>query len=237
MKRAFRSTIALLAAVAAALAATAGASAAGGAGAATPLLPPAGSVLTGVSAGPPAPFAAEVGKHPAVYGEFVTWGQSIHFAFNDAAAAHALLMLHISTSMGFGAKQRITPLGIAQGHGDRYLLFLSGLIRQYGKPVYVRLFPEMDNANNAYSAFDLERLLARRELLDAGVHRGVAAHRDRAARRQRRRDRRAAARARPAARCTGSRRVRRSRRRRCRSSGARWSAASPTSPATAPADY
>jgi hypothetical protein len=156
MKRALRSTIAAIAALAAALAATAGASAAGGAGAPTPLLPPPGSVLTGVSAGPPAPFAAEVGKHPAVYGEFVTWGQSIHFAFNDAAAAHAVPMLHISTSMGFGAKQRITPLGIAQGHGDRYLLFLGGLIRTYGKPVYIRLFPEMDNANNAYSAFNMD---------------------------------------------------------------------------------
>jgi len=155
MRLALRSTIALLAAGALALAATAGASAAGGAGA-TPLMPPAGSVLTGVSAGPPAPFAAEVGKHPAVYGEFVTWGQSIHFAFNDAAAAHALLMLHISTSMGFGAKQQITPLGIAQGDGDRYLLFLGGLISHYRKPVYIRLFPEMDNANNAYSAFNTD---------------------------------------------------------------------------------
>jgi hypothetical protein len=67
---------------------------------ATRLLPPAGSVLTGVSAGPPGSFVREVGKHPAVYGEFVTWGQSIHYAFNDAAAVHARLMLHISTTMG-----------------------------------------------------------------------------------------------------------------------------------------
>jgi hypothetical protein len=155
MKRTIRLTVSLLAAAAAALAATAGAFAAPGATAATPLAPAAGSVLTGVSAGPPAPFEAEVGKHPAVYGEFVTWGQSIHFAFNDAAAAHAVLMLHISTSMGFGAKQKITPLGIAAGDGDRYLLFLSGLISHYRDPVYIRLFPEMDNANNAYSAFNM----------------------------------------------------------------------------------
>jgi hypothetical protein len=120
------------------------------------LAPPAGDVLTGVSSGSASEFASEVGKHPAVYGEFVAWGQSIHFAFNDAAAAHATLMLHISTSEGFGAHQAITPEGIEQGDGDAYLLTLSQLIASHGKPVYIRLFPEMNNANNAYSAYNID---------------------------------------------------------------------------------
>jgi mannan endo-1,4-beta-mannosidase len=120
------------------------------------LLPPPGEVYTGVSSGSTGEFAAEVGKHPAVYGEFVTWGQSIHFAFNDAAAAHTRLMLHISTSQGFGARQAITPGGIAAGDGDGYLLSLSQLIAAHGRPVYIRLFPEMNNANNAYSAYNMD---------------------------------------------------------------------------------
>ena len=123
---------------------------------ASALVPLAGHVFTGVSSGSASDFAGEVGKHPAVYGEFVTWGQSIHFAFNDAAAAHARLMLHISTTQGFGAHQAITPKGIAQGDGDGYLLSLSQLISSHKRPVYIRLFPEMNNANNAYSAYNMD---------------------------------------------------------------------------------
>lgn len=123
---------------------------------ATVLLPPPGDVFTGVSSGSTSDFTSEVGKHPAVYGEFVTWGQSIHFAFNDAASSHARLMLHISTSQGFGARQAITPKGIALGDGDAYLLSLSKLISSHRRPVYIRLFPEMNNANNAYSAYNMD---------------------------------------------------------------------------------
>ena len=108
---------------------------------ASALLPPAGDVFTGVSSGSASDFASEVGKHPAVYGEFVSWGQSIHYAFNDAASSHARLMLHVSTSQGFGAHQVITPKGIADGDGDAYLLSLSQLIAGHGRPVYIRLFP------------------------------------------------------------------------------------------------
>jgi hypothetical protein len=118
------------------------------------LAPRSGKVLTGVSSGPSGQFAAEVGKHAAVYGEFVTWGQSIHFAFNDAASAHARLMLHIST--GTTGPGVITPQAIASGDGDHYLVTLSALIASHDRPVYIRLFPEMNNANNAVSAYNLD---------------------------------------------------------------------------------
>jgi hypothetical protein len=118
------------------------------------LAPPAGSVYTGLSVAPVGPFEGEVGKHPAVFGEFVGWGQSIHFAFNAAAAVHARLMLHIGTGpAGHGV---ITPEQIAQGDGDGYLLTLSQLIASRGKPVYIRLLPEMNNANNAYCAVNMD---------------------------------------------------------------------------------
>jgi hypothetical protein len=124
--------------------------------AASVLAPAPGMVFTGVSSGSVDSFEGEIGKHPAVYGEFVTWGQSIHFAFNDAAASRARLMLHISTSEGYGAREVITPLGIAQGGGDSYLLSLSALIAAHGRPVYIRLMPEMNNANNAFSAYNID---------------------------------------------------------------------------------
>ncbi len=120
------------------------------------LVPSAGSVLTGLSGGSAAAFTSETGKHPAVYGAFVTWGGNLAWAFADARAAHSRLMLHISTTQGYGAPQQITPAGIASGAGDGYLLTLSAAIASYGKPVYIRLLPEMNQANNAYSAFNAD---------------------------------------------------------------------------------
>jgi hypothetical protein len=116
---------------------------------ASTLAPARGQIFTGVSSGSAAQFAAQVGKHPAVYGEFVNWGQSIHFAFNDAANAHARLMLHIATGQASGGRAPISPQQIAEGDGDGYLLTLSALIAEHGKPVYIRLMPEMNNAANA----------------------------------------------------------------------------------------
>ncbi len=116
------------------------------------LLPPAGDILTGISGDDAAQYATETGKHPAVFGSFVTWGHSLDWAFSDAAGTHALVMLHISTSMGTGAPETITPAAIASGSGDGYLLSLANMIAKHGAPVYIRLLPEMNNANNAYSA-------------------------------------------------------------------------------------
>src|SRR5579862_4403995 len=124
--------------------------------AATAPVPSPGHVYTGVSVGSASGFASQVGKHPAIYGEFVTWGQSIHFAFAAAASAHAALMLHISTAEGYGARQVITPAGIARGDGDAYLVSLGQLIASYHHPVYIRLLPEMDQANNGYCGFNAD---------------------------------------------------------------------------------
>jgi hypothetical protein len=118
------------------------------------LLPPGGGVFTGLTDGSYSEFEHQVGKHPAVNGVFVTWGRTLGSAFGEAQANHARLMLHISTSQGYGAPEQITPLGIAQGHGDGYLLSLSEAIAQSGRPVYIRLLPEMDQANNSYCAFN-----------------------------------------------------------------------------------
>jgi hypothetical protein len=118
------------------------------------LMPPGHGVFTGLTGGSSRAFEAEVGKHPAVEGVFVTWGRRLESAFGQASFNHSRLMLHISTAKGYGAPEQITPRAIAQGAGDGYLLSLSARIVQSGAPVYIRLFPEMDNANNAYCAFN-----------------------------------------------------------------------------------
>jgi hypothetical protein len=119
------------------------------------LLPPTGDVYTGISGDDATQYANETGKHPAVFGSFVTWGHPFGWAFSDAAGTHALVMLHISTTMGAGGHQMITPQGIADGTGDGYILSLARTIAKHGAPVYIRLLPEMNNANNAYSADDM----------------------------------------------------------------------------------
>ncbi|HEX4837316.1 MAG TPA: glycoside hydrolase family 76 protein, partial [Solirubrobacteraceae bacterium] len=121
---------------------------------ADPLLPPGHGIFTGLTGGSSRAFEGEVGKHPAVEGVFVTWGRRFESAFGQASFNHSRLMLHISTAQGYGAPEQITPRAIAQGQGDRYLLSLSARIVRGGAPVYIRLFPEMDNANNAYCAFN-----------------------------------------------------------------------------------
>jgi hypothetical protein len=107
--------------------------------------------LTGIDAGA---FQSETGKHPAVFGAFVTWGRSCLWAFNDAASEHSRLMLHLETSATNGTS--LTPEAIADGNGDSYLLWLAQTIAQYNAPVYIRLLPEMNNAKNPYSADNID---------------------------------------------------------------------------------
>jgi hypothetical protein len=117
-------------------------------------MPPGDSVLTGLTGIDASAFQSETGKHPAVLGAFVTWGQSCYWAFNDAVSEHARLMLHLETSTANGSN--LTPAAIAQGGGDSYLLWLADTIAAYNAPVYIRLLPEMNNANNPYSADNID---------------------------------------------------------------------------------
>jgi hypothetical protein len=119
------------------------------------LLPPAGQVLTGLSGGYSlSPFAGQVGKKPSVMGIFVTWGSLGEYVFRTPEAAGAQLMIHVSTTNGYGAREVITPRGIARGAGDDYLLRLNRRIAASGQPTYVRFLAEMNQVNNAYAAFN-----------------------------------------------------------------------------------
>src|SRR5215218_11277029 len=141
-----RSVLALLAAACLALPATASAD---------PLLPPRGKVFSGLSGGLSADlFERQTGNHPAVFGFFTKFYGSNEFIFRSAEQANSRLMLHISTQDGYGTREVVTPRGIAQGDGDRYLVNLNRRIAEYGQPAYIRLLAEMNQANNGYAAFD-----------------------------------------------------------------------------------
>lgn len=117
--------------------------------------PPPGKVYTGLSGSTSAGlFTQQVDSDVAVFGVFTKWYGQNEYAFRAAHEAGARLMLHVSTQDGYGTRELITPLGIARGEGDRYLLSLNRRIAEAGEPVYVRLLAEMNQANNGYSAFD-----------------------------------------------------------------------------------
>jgi hypothetical protein len=138
----------VLAAVVACLALTASARA-------NPLLPPPGKVFSGVSGGESVGlFQRQTGNHPAVFGFFTKFYGANEFIFRGAERANARLMLHISTQDGYGTREVVTPRGIAEGDGDRYLVGLNRRIAEAGRPTYIRLMAEMNQANNGYSAFD-----------------------------------------------------------------------------------
>ena len=119
------------------------------------LLPPAGRAFTGLTGSNSTDlFTSQVGKHPAVFGFFTYWDAPWEYIFRSANSEGSRVMLHISTAQNYGQPERVTPLGIARGNGDRYLVALNARIEEHGEPTYVRLMAEMNQANNAYSAFN-----------------------------------------------------------------------------------
>jgi hypothetical protein len=115
-------------------------------------LPPPNKVFAGVSFEPVSAYMAAVGKHPAVFQEFLAWGQYLPGIAQAAMDEHARLEIHITT--GFGSREAITPAGIAGGQGDAWLIGLNNALYETGNITYVRLMAEMNNANNPYSAYN-----------------------------------------------------------------------------------
>jgi hypothetical protein len=118
-------------------------------------LPPQGKVFSGLTGGLSVDlFQRQTGNHPAVFGFFTKFYGANEFIFRSVQQADSRLMLHISTQDGYGTREVVTPRGIAQGDGDRYLVNLNRRIAEHGQPTYIRLMAEMNQANNGYAAFD-----------------------------------------------------------------------------------
>lgn len=120
--------------------------------------PPPGQVFhSGIGGyGEPAvaDFTAQSGKHPAVFQYFVSWrsGRSdlrfVERLLDKSDRARSRVALAVSTK-GTG----LTPAALAAGHGDGFLLGLNRMLATHGRPTYLRLLSEMNNANNPYSAY------------------------------------------------------------------------------------
>jgi hypothetical protein len=115
-------------------------------------LPPPHQIFQGVAGTPISQYTDATGKHPAVFQIFSAWGEYLPGIFQDAANAHARLMIHITTASG--TQEMITPAGIAHGDGDAWLIAVNNAIYASGRITYVRLMAEMDNANNPYCDFN-----------------------------------------------------------------------------------
>jgi hypothetical protein len=105
-------------------------------------------------------FVATTGRHAPVWQLFLTWDQDrgeapYQYVRTRLAMARSLdtrLGLSLTTA-GRDGRERISPAGIAAGNGDPYLLGLNRELGAAGDVVYVRPFGEMNNSNNAYSAY------------------------------------------------------------------------------------
>jgi hypothetical protein len=120
------------------------------------LVPPQGEVFAGVSGGSVSSFQRQVGKHPAIFGYFAMWNSPISVPLALARDARARLFLHLSTDIGYGggAGEQLSPGAIAQGRSDAFLIDLGHELAAAGRPAYIALLPEMNQANNSYCAFD-----------------------------------------------------------------------------------
>jgi hypothetical protein len=121
-------------------------------------MPPLGDVLSGETGGDPFAFGQQVGKHVAVFGFFSSWYVEPSGLLSYVQSMRARLLLHISTDVGYGsgAGQEISPRSISMGTSDGHLLHLCSELAMSAEPVYVALLPEMNQANNAYSAFNAD---------------------------------------------------------------------------------
>jgi hypothetical protein len=128
------------------------------------LLPAGGKVINGVTGTESAAgFELQTGVKAGAMGFFTKWYGSWEYIFGAVEKTDAALVLHLSTTSGQGGREVHTPLALARGRGDGYLIRLNRRLDEYGKPAYLRLLAEMNQADNSYAAFD-----------HSGRHRGAA---------------------------------------------------------------
>jgi hypothetical protein len=107
---------------------------------------PNARVLLGVL-GEPSRFQQLTGQRSAIQQSFIGWHQPSTIP-KLLGQLGPLPMLAIKTG---GV---VSPLDIAQGRGDAFLLALNSAVAGFGQRVYVRPMPEMNGHWNEYSAFN-----------------------------------------------------------------------------------
>ena len=104
--------------------------------------------------GNPGRFDGQTGQQSRVRLLIVGWGQGGSPAYFSSLLATMLDEPMLGLSTGPGSGEAITPAQIAHGSGDAYLVAINQALADWGKPMYVRPFAEMNGYWNAYSAFN-----------------------------------------------------------------------------------
>jgi hypothetical protein len=117
-----------------------------GTGAAAPETVAARKVQLGI-VGDAGRFAGQTGQRSTVRHNFVGWHQGNAFP-KILANLRPVPMVALKTGGG------ITPLSIAQGRGDYFLLQLNAALADFSGLVYVRPLPEMNGHWNDYCAYN-----------------------------------------------------------------------------------
>jgi hypothetical protein len=105
--------------------------------------------------GDPARFAAQTGQASETRMLFVGWGQGLTYGSRFAAlfsTMGAKPMLALSAGLQHGGA--ITPRQVAAGSVDAYLVALNHALHTWGKPIFVRPFPEMNGHWNPFCAYN-----------------------------------------------------------------------------------
>lgn len=93
---------------------------------------------------------ALTGQQTRVGHVIVGWGQTTFSQIWPTLGPTPMLGFTTATAAG----EAISPLALALGRGDGYLLELSSSARTLGRPVYIRPLGEMNGHWNPYSAFN-----------------------------------------------------------------------------------
>lgn len=99
-------------------------------------------------------YSKLVEAHLPVVQSFEVWDGELEAAGMRWRALGARGMLSISTAPCYQCEGVISPGEIVRGKGDDYLLRLNAFLAEWGKPTYLRLFPEMNGHWNPYAAFN-----------------------------------------------------------------------------------
>ena len=92
-------------------------------------------------------FAGQTGQRSTIRHNFVGWHQG-------NAWPRILANLRPTPMVALKTGGSITPLAIAQGQGDGFLLQLNAALAGFGGLVYVRPLPEMNGHWNDYCAYN-----------------------------------------------------------------------------------
>jgi hypothetical protein len=94
-------------------------------------------------------FARLTGQRSIVLHSFIGWHQ-------PQTIAKLLVQLAPVPMLAIKTGRVVTPLDIAQGRGDAFLLELNRDLAAYGRRVYVRPMPEMNGHWNEYCTFNAD---------------------------------------------------------------------------------